>query len=197
MSDRSRPDHWTRKAKDEGFPARSVYKLEEIDRAHRVVPRGGRVLDLGCTPGSWSRYVARTARVVGVDINPSDAYPGTFVLGSVLDLDPEVVRAALGGPADAVISDMAPPTTGDRFGDHVRQVELARVALGWAVALLKPGGAFVVKVFEGEDAPGFVTDVRARFTTVKRMKPAAVRSESVEFYVIGLGFKPQDQAPRA
>lgn len=196
MSDRSRPDHWTRKAKDEGFPARSVYKLDEIDRAHHVIPRGGRVLDLGCTPGSWSRYAARMARVWGMDLNPPADYPGVYVPGSVLDIASEALRAALGGPADVVLSDMAPNTSGDRFGDHVRQIELARAAFELARAVLRPGGAFVAKVFEGEDAPAFVADVRRDFTTVKRMKPKAVRAESVEFYVIGLDFRPGDQTPR-
>lgn len=193
MNERSRPDHWARRAQAEGYQARSVYKLDEIDRAHRVVPRGGRVVDLGCTPGSWSRYALKTAGkgaiLVGIDTQKPENYPGTYLAGSILDIPPQTVRDALGGAADVVLSDMAPNTTGDRFGDHVRQVELARAAFDLARALLVPGGAFVVKVFEGEDAPAFVTDVRGAFDVVKRMKPKAVRAISVEFYVVGLRFK--------
>lgn len=193
MSDRSRPDHWTQRAKREGFPARSVFKLDEIVARTPVLPRGARVVDLGCTPGSWGRYVARvcgpSARLVGVDINPPDGYAGLYLQGSIEDVSPQAITDALGGLADAVLSDMAPPTTGDRYGDHLRQVALAEAALALATAVLRPGGAFVVKVFDGRDAPAFTKMVAARFQSVRRMKPKAVRSESVEFYLVATGFK--------
>ena len=186
-------DHWTRKAKEAGFPARSVYKLSEIDGRHHIVPVAGRVLDLGCSPGSWSRYVARKAgpagRLVGVDLTPVPDLPGTFVQGSIYELDPELLREALGGPADLVLSDMAPSTTGSKVTDHLQQVALAEQALALAQVILAPGGAFVVKVFDGGDAPAFVASVRAAFATVKRMKPEATRRESREFFLIGLGFR--------
>lgn len=193
MSDRSRPDHWTRRAKKEGFQARSVYKLDEIVARAPVLSRGARVVDIGCTPGSWSRYVVSTCgpecRLVGIDINVAEGYPGTFILGSVEEVSAETIREALGGPADAVLSDMAPPTTGDRMGDHLRQVALAETAFGLAVQLLRPGGAFVVKVFDGRDAPAFTRALQERFSSVRRMKPKAVRPESVEFYLVATGFE--------
>lgn len=194
MNDYKRADHWTQRAKKEGYQARSVYKLEEIVERAPVLSRGARIVDLGCTPGSWSRYCVEVcgpnAVIVGVDINAPSGYPGTFLLGSIEDIPAERIHEALGGPADAVLSDMAPPTTGDRMGDHLRQVSLAETALDLATRVLRPGGSFVVKVFDGSDAPAFKKAVEARFGKVRRMKPSAVRPGSVEFYLVALDFKP-------
>ena len=185
-----RGDPYTRRAREQGYAARSVFKLDEIDRRFRLVRRGARVLDLGCAPGSWSRYLAgRGARVVGVDLQAVEPFPGTFLHGDIEDLPAEALREALGGPADLVVSDMAPATTGARAADHFRQVELARLALGRAAELLVPGGAFVVKVFDGADAPAFVAEVRARFDAVRRVRPKAVRKVSREFFVVATGFR--------
>jgi len=188
-----RPDHYTKKAKSEGFAARSVYKLEEIQRRFRILKSGARVVDLGCAPGSWSAFAAQKCgnkRLVGVDITQLDTYPGHFIHGSILEIETETIHEALGGPADVVLSDMAPFTNGNRFSDHVRQVELATAAFDTACRLLKPGGAFVVKVFDGQDAQQYTADVRARFGTVKRIKPPATRNQSVEFFLVGTGFQP-------
>ena len=194
-----RADHWSQRARKEGFPARSVYKLEEIVARAPVLTRGARVVDLGCTPGSWSRYCALTcgpdARIVGIDINDPPSYPGVFLRGSIDDIPAEVVQEALGGPADVVLSDMAPPTTGDRMGDHLRQISLAESALALALRLLRPGGSFVVKVFDGSDAPAFTKAVGARFGKVRRMKPDAVRSSSVEFYLVATELQRAADAP--
>lgn len=183
-----RPDHYTRKAKAEGFAARSVFKLEEI--AQRVsLPRSGVALDLGCAPGSWSRWLQqRGFHVVGVDL-VAPAFAGHWIVGSALDIAVSELAAALGGPADLVCSDMAPNTSGDRFTDHCRQLALAERALSVAEDLLRPGGALVVKVFDGGDAPAFVASVRERFGEVKRIKPAATRGRSVEFFVVGTGYR--------
>lgn len=186
-------DHWNKKAKAEGFPARSVYKLEEIDRRFKVLPRGGRVLDLGCCPGSWSQLVARRApgvRLVGVDIQPVEGYPGTFLLGSALELPATELRAALGGPADLVLSDMAPLTTGNRLTDHVAQLRLADMAFHVARELLAPGGTFVAKVFDGEDAHPWTLQVRPWFEVCRRVRPEATRDASVEFFFVCQGFRP-------
>lgn len=187
-------DRFNQKAKDEGFRARSVYKLTEIDRRLRVLKQGQRVLDLGCAPGSWARFarqkVGRKGAVLGVDLKHVDSLAGVQLLqADVYDLRADQVLEALDGKADVVLSDMAPNTTGDRFGDHVRQIEVARRALEVATQVLKPGGSFVCKVFDGEDAHGFVGEVRAHFDKVKRVRPEAVRRESVEFFVVGLGFQ--------
>lgn len=185
-----RGDHYSRQARSQGYAARSVFKLEEIQRRARVLRPGDRVVDLGCFPGSWSRYarevVGASGRLVGVDFDAPQGIDGVFLEGSVLELEPGAIREALGGDADVVVSDMAPRTTGDRFSDHVRQIELADRALYYAAALLRPGGHFVAKVFEGADAPAYVDRVRARFAKVRRLKPKATRDSSVEFFVIGL-----------
>ncbi len=193
MSDRRRPDHYTRRARREGLPARSVYKLEEIDRKEQLFRGVRRVLDLGCRPGSWSAYARRRcgpdAAILGVDIEPVDGFPGTFMQRSVEDLTPEGVVEVLGGPPQIVMSDMAPATMGNKGVDHLRQVALAEAALDVAVRLLPPGGAFVCKVFDGSDANAFVDAVRARFTKVKRVRPKATRKESREFFVVATGFR--------
>jgi 23S rRNA (uridine2552-2'-O)-methyltransferase len=151
------------------------------------------VVDLGCAPGSWFAYAAEIVGpggvVVGVDLDEPAVRPpwAKVIVGSALDVAPEVLLEALGGPADVVLSDMAPRTTGDPTGDHFVQVELATRALGLAQATLAPGGAFVCKVFDGQDAPGFVDAVRASFGAVRRFKPEAVRGRSREFFVVGTG----------
>ena len=189
---RRRPDHWTKKAKAQGFEARSVFKLAEINKRHQLLGSAKRVVDFGCAPGSWSQFVQRTRKkvsLVGIDIQPVVNYCGHFLHASIEDISPEEIVEHLGGQADVVLSDMAPKTTGDRFGDHVRQVEVARLAFERAIPLLAPGGHFVVKIFQGEDAPGLVKDIRAHFTTSKRFKPKSTRSESVEFFLIAKGKK--------
>ena len=188
---RRQQDHYGRKAKSDGYAARSVYKLEEIQKRFQIIPRNGAVLDLGCSPGSWSNYVKRVGgadtTMVGIDLTEVSGYLGRQFVDSVFDVPEEELRAALGGGADLVISDMAPATSGNRFTDHVRQIELAEQARVLAARLLRPGGNFVVKVFEGEDASDLVARIRADYGKTKRVKPKAVRKESVEFFVVGLG----------
>ncbi len=184
------PDKFARAARAQGFEARSVFKLEEINKRTRLLRQGDRVVDLGCYPGSWSRYaqqkIGRRGALVGVDLKTPIGLGGVFVERSVLEVSAQELLDALGGPADVVLSDMAPLTTGDRFGDHVRQVALARVGLERALEVLKPGGHFCVKVFDGEDVPAFAKDLRSQFRRVRRLKPEAVRGTSVEFYLVGL-----------
>ncbi len=185
----TRPDHFTKKAKAQGYAARSVFKLEELDQRFRLVKRGGSAVDLGCFPGSWSRYLLEKGmKVVGVDLKAPELPGGTWIARSVMEVEAEELLAAVGGPVDLFVSDMAPNTSGNRFTDHVRQIGLAERALSLCILCLKPGGAFVAKVFEGEDANGFIKAVEARFTTVKRVKPDATRDRSVEFFVVGTGF---------
>lgn len=147
-----------------------------------------RAVDLGCAPGSWWKFAAqqvgRRGRVLGVDIAEPEVDCGPLLVRSVLEVTPADILEGLEGPPDVVLSDMAPRTTGDAFGDHVRQIELARCALALAVATLPEGGAFVVKVFDGEEAPDFVTDMRRHFGKLKRVKPEAVRQVSREFFVV-------------
>lgn len=191
MSIYKRADSWTRRAKEQGYAARSVFKLDEIEARARILPRrGGRVLDLGCYPGSWSRWLLeRGMDVVGVDLRAPELSGGRWIVASALEVPVEDLRTALGGAADLVVSDMAPNTSGNRFVDHARQIALADRALEVASALLDPSGpgAFVVKVFDGQDAPAYVDRVRAVFRDVKRIKPDATRDRSVEFFLVGKG----------
>jgi len=184
-----RGDHYTRRARDAGYAARSVYKLEEIQKKWKVLSRGQRVLDLGCAPGSWSRYarecVGAKGCVVGVDIQEVGSFPGTFLCQDIYTIEPLALAQELGGCADVLLSDMAPATMGDRFTDHVRQVQLAEQALRIARDTVCEGGAFVCKVFEGADAGAFIEEVRESFGAVKRLKPKATRGKSVEFFVVG------------
>ena len=191
-NNRKRPDKWSMKAKEAGYAARSVYKLEEIERRFQVLRKTKRVIDLGCAPGSWSQFVRKqrpNVKLVGIDIQNLDQYPGTFLHQSILDTNPEEFFELLGGTADLVISDMAPNTSGDRFTDHIRQVELAHMALNTALVTLKQNGIFIAKVFDGEDAHPFVLSLSKHFSKVRRVKPVAVRNESVEFFVVCMGKK--------
>jgi 23S rRNA (uridine2552-2'-O)-methyltransferase len=175
-----RPDHFTRKAREQGFAARSVFKLDEIDARTHVVPGSGIALDLGCFPGSWSRWLQqRGLRVRGVDLQ-APAFEGEWIVRSVMDVTPDQI-----GPVALVCSDMAPNTTGNRLTDHCRQLELAERALTLAVACLEPTGGFVCKVFDGQDAPAFVARVEAALGPMRRLKPEATRGRSVEFFLAG------------
>ncbi len=187
-------DYWTRKAKAENYPARSVYKLEEIDAKHGLLRPGQRILDLGASPGSWSLYAAGKVgaggRVVGLDLKPLEGVTKTnidFMVADVYDISPESLTAA--GLFDAVLSDMAPATTGIKSTDQVRSEELARAALDMARRVLKGGGAFLVKIFQGPDVDQFFKEVKAEFREVKRLKPKSSRSISPEIFILGLGFK--------
>lgn len=185
-------DHYARRARDERWLARSVYKLQEIDRKFKLIRKGDHLLDLGCYPGSWSQYgvqkVGPEGRVVGVDLTPPDKFSADnfrFIQADVLDLDPEWLMTEV-GPMDVVVSDLAPRTTGIRSTDAVRSVVLADRALEIGLALLKPGGRFAAKLFEGEEFSAYAARVGRHFRGLKRFRPEAVRKGSREIYVIGL-----------
>lgn len=187
-------DKYAAKARAKGYEARSIFKLEQIAAKYpQILRRGGRVVDLGCYPGSWTRYALEVTGpkgvVVGVDFSAPRVSGATFFEASALDVTSEQLGDVLGGKATTVLSDMAPPTTGDKTGDHYRQIELARRALEVACDLLEPGGHFVCKVFEGGDAQDFVMEAKQRFKTVKRMRPDAVRKVSREWFLVAMGYK--------
>ncbi len=191
-------DHYFKKAKQDNYPARSVYKLEEIDKPARLLFAGAAVLDLGACPGSWTLYAAGrvgpTGRVLGIDLNAAGtAFPGnvTYLIGDMLDPGPEIAEAFTRlGPFDVVLSDMAPKTTGVKFTDQARSLELCQAALSVAVERLKPGGAFVVKIFQGPDAPAFQKGLRDWFDKVRVAKPKSSRAESKEIFYVATGFRP-------
>lgn len=190
MSNRRGPDHFSRRAQREGFAARSVYKLEEIDRRFRLFKRGQRVLDLGCAPGSWVKYavnrVGPKGVVIGIDRKSIQVTAPNLVSleGDIYETPAEVFFERAGGRFDVITSDMAPDTTGDRFTDHVRSVDLCRRALELTDTLLVDGGAFVCKVFEGGELNAFVAEVKDRFGVVKRVKPKSTRKVSVELFLV-------------
>ena len=188
-------DHYTHKARQEGYAARSVYKLEEIQRRYRVIRAGDRVLDLGCAPGGWLQFAAAATgprgRVLGIDLMPVKIALPDHVQTLVGDLEhPSAsVAAVLTAGFDVVLSDMAPATTGNRSTDAARSFNLAAAALETARRCLKSGGSFVCKIFQGEDAGVFTNRVRAAFEEARLFKPQSSRKASKEIFVIGKGRK--------
>jgi len=190
-----RADHFTREAKKQGYPARSVFKLEEIDRRVRLFRAGQRVLDLGAAPGSWSMYAAQKigpqGRLLAVDLAPITIAVGpnaTVRQGDALSLANEDL--ALFAPYDVVISDMAPATTGSKIADQARSFELFMRAVAIADALVKPGGAFVGKLFMSEDFGAARDALRALFGEARTIRPEGTRSGSGEVFLVGLARKP-------
>jgi 23S rRNA (uridine2552-2'-O)-methyltransferase len=188
-------DPYVAAAKAKGYRSRAAFKLKELDQRFKLLKRGGRVLDLGAAPGGWSQVarerVGEEGVIVAADILEMEPITGVTVLQlDMLDEDaPDRVKAALGGTADVVLTDMAAPTTGHRNTDHVRTLALFEIAFELAVEVLKPGGAFVGKVFQGGATNDILAKVKKRFSDVKHVKPPASRAESVELYLVAMGFK--------
>jgi len=193
-------DHFGERAKREGYPARSVYKLQEIDRRVQLLRRGQRVLDLGASPGSWTQYAAkrveREGKVVGIDLNPARIALPPHVTFHALDIYALDARSELGAQSfDVVLSDMAPHTSGQRHRDQFGSYELYMRALEIASLVLVPGGSFVGKIFQGPDVEQARTATRERFGTVRFLKPEASRSESYEVFLVGLNALPTPDLP--
>ncbi len=187
-----RKDHFHNKAKDQGFRARAVFKLEEIDRAITVFRPADRVLDLGCAPGSWLQYargrIGDAGRMVGIDRVAIPGISGARLLvGDVFTVVPADLLGDLEA-FDVVLSDMAPDTTGIRHVDQARSEGLFERALELAFATLAPGGRFVGKLFQGPDMKRLCDLARTRFVTVKIIKPDSSRQISIEQYVTAAGF---------
>lgn len=186
-------DSFRRQARAEGFVSRAVYKLKAIDEKYRLFRRGQRVLDLGCSPGSWLQYIARRigpeGLALGVDLEApqvSLAHPLYFVPGDVLSLDFEAIQTK--SPYfNVIVSDLAPKTSGVKGVDQQRSLELAQRAWEAAQELLAPGGHFLVKIFEGPDTGGLATQLKKAFRQLHRIKPAGSRPTSKEYYFLGLG----------
>lgn len=188
-------DHYTRQARKDRYPARSVYKLKEIQQKFRVLKKGARVLDLGCSPGSWllfaSDAVGPGGQVVGIDLKPvSIQLPANarVLVGDILTPD-ETLTAGAGHGFDVLLSDMAPSTTGSKTIDAARSFELCMAALGLTKSLLVPGGTFVCKIFQGHDFNQFLNQIREQFKTHKIHKPKSSRKASKEIYIIATGKK--------
>lgn len=197
---RDRPDYYSRRARQEQFASRAVYKLADIDRKYRLFQPGQRVLDLGCAPGSWLQYLTTRlgahGLVLGVDQQPlpiTPVQPVVFLQADIITLTPDEVRSY--APVfDAVLSDLAPATSGIKDVDHQRSLTLARRAWEFARVLLARGGHFLVKVFAGPDFQTFVGELKPYFQDVVIIKPVASRKESREIYVLGYRRRMEPQA---
>jgi 23S rRNA (uridine2552-2'-O)-methyltransferase len=199
LSNYTKPDAWTRKALQEGYPARSVYKLQELAEKYKIFSQKTnaplRVLDMGAAPGSWSLYLLRTMKNVDLtacDLSPLSAshfFSGDnfcFIQG---DFTSEQVRSAIEqkAPFDIIVSDAAPATTGNRLVDTARSEELVSAVLDYAAKTLRPGGRLVVKLFQGSATADVLKKTAPLFDTCRTFKPKACRSESFETYFIGIG----------
>ncbi len=188
-------DPYVRAAKEQGWRSRAAFKLIELDDRFKMIKPGARVVDLGAAPGGWTQVALRRggprARVVGIDLLPMDPVPGaTLLQGDFQDAAAErAVLEALDGPADLVLSDIAPNTTGHGATDHLRIMALAELALDFAFKVLAPGGAFVAKVFQGGSERALLEAMKRRFAAVRHAKPPASRKDSAELYVVATGFK--------
>lgn len=202
-------DRFFKQAKEDGFAARSAYKLQEIQKRKSIIRPGDRVLDLGCAPGSWvqvaSQLVGPQGRVVGIDLSPVEIgslHNARTMVGDIFKVTAQELRELLDGPTSDVakdrkppfhvlLSDMAPNTEGGggRSADHFRSVDLCRRVLQLAPPLLRPSGHLVMKVFEGELYPDLIKDVSHMFRETKGIKPEATRDVSREMFIVAKGYK--------
>ncbi|MBS7790924.1 RlmE family RNA methyltransferase [Roseococcus sp. SDR] len=188
-------DPYVKAAQAQGWRSRAAFKLIELDERFKLLKPGTRVVDLGAAPGGWSQVALRTlgerGHVVALDLLPMDTLAGATILQGDFqdDATEAAVLEALGGPADLVLSDMAPNTTGHAATDHLRIMDLASLALDFAVKVLAPGGGFVAKVFQGGSEKAMLENLRRHFAVVRHAKPPASRKDSSELYVVATGFK--------
>ena len=188
-------DPFVAAARLQGYRSRAAFKLIQLDERFHLLAPGRRVVDLGCAPGGWTQIAAArvgpAGRIVGIDLNSTDPVPGATILQGDFR-EPAIVEQihdALGGPADLVMSDMAAPATGHAATDHLRIVALAEEAFAFAETILRPGGAFVAKVFQGGAGGDLLAALKRAFAEVRHAKPPASRAESAETYVVAKGFR--------
>ena len=185
-------DPYVDKAKKDGYRSRAAYKIMEIDEKINLLKRGMRIVDLGSAPGGWSQVAAQKGcTVVAIDLLEVDEIPGVdFVQMDFMDDDaPDKLKAMLGGLADAVLSDMAPNTMGHKSTDHIRIMAVVEAAYYFSKEVLKPGGTFVAKVFQGGAQNTLLAEMKKDFKTIKHIKPPASRKESSEQYLVARGFR--------
>ncbi|MCV3242895.1 RlmE family RNA methyltransferase [Mesorhizobium sp. ZC-5] len=191
-------DPYVQRSKADGYRSRAAYKLIEIDDKHHLLKPGMRVIDLGAAPGGWCQVAAarvksteQNPRVVGIDYLEMDAVPGSaFLQMDFLDeAAPAKLVETLGGEPDIVLSDMAAPTTGHQRTDHIRTMHLCEVAADFAISVLRPGGHFLAKTFQGGTESGLLDALKRNFRSVHHVKPPASRNESVELYLLAKDFK--------
>jgi len=185
-------DPYVERAQARGYRSRAAFKLAELDDRFGLIAAGARVADLGAAPGGWAQIALERGaqRVAGIDLLPIEPLAGAAFLELDFTADgaPEAVKAALGGPADLVLSDLAPSTTGHKATDHLKIIALVEAAAEFAMETLAPGGAFVAKVFQGGAEKALLDRLKARFDKVRHAKPDASRAESAEIYLVATGF---------
>ncbi|MEE4313372.1 MAG: RlmE family RNA methyltransferase [Desulfofustis sp.] len=192
-------DYYFQKAKKDRYPARSIYKLEEVQKKYRLLRPGDSVLDLGCHPGSWSLYASEVVGpkgvVVGIDLQETtiEARPGGAAIhwfcGDIADPE-QISRIRRIRPAFKVLlSDIAPRTTGNRWTDHQQSMRLAEQTLYLAGQLLHEKGHYLCKLFQGEDTVSFIAALKEQFSLVKVIKPNSSRKESRELFVLGMEYR--------
>lgn len=188
-------DPYVHAAKSKGYRSRAAFKLIELDSKFHFLKKGARVLDLGAAPGGWTQVAAQrigeAGHIVAIDILEMEPMPGVEIFHADLT-DPEIpaqLKQALRGAADVVLSDMAASTTGHRATDHLRTIALLEAAIELAEDVLKPGGIFIGKAFQGGATGDLLARIKKSFRDVKHVKPPASRAESVELYLIAQGFK--------
>jgi 23S rRNA (uridine2552-2'-O)-methyltransferase len=187
---RDRRDYYYRKARKEGYRSRAAYKLKQISERFSLINKGSTVVDLGAAPGGWCQIARELSggKVVGVDILPIKEIEGVETIKGDIRLDStiETIRGLIKKEgADVVLCDAAPNLSGSWSYDHARSIDLASSALLCARKILKPGGGFAVKVFQGDMFPDFLNKVRGYFEKVQAFSPQASRKQSAEIYVIG------------
>ena len=182
-------DHYFKKAKQDKYPARSVYKLEEIDKKYRFFKNGTKVLDIGCSPGSWSQYMLKkvgNGSIVGIDISNNIRIQDnrfTFIQGDIFEIDPGFLKKQF-KTFDIIASDAAPKTTGNKFSDSVQSMNIVSRVFSISENILAPGGAAVAKVFQGEDLKALIEEIKNSFEKVSLFKPKSSRKESREIFII-------------
>jgi 23S rRNA (uridine2552-2'-O)-methyltransferase len=193
---RAKPDHYTHRAKQSGYPARSVYKLEEIQKRFHLLKRGQRILDIGAAPGSWSMYsselVGEEGLVVSVDLKEfsiPDPRGNIRILEGDAFSDSLRAELAVYAPFEVILSDAAPSTTGNRTVDTARSAGIAEQCILSAKDMLKEGGSLVIKVFQGGEEQQLLKRLKELFRTAKAFKPEASRKESFEVFFVADGFR--------
>ena len=188
-------DHYSKRAKEENYAARSVYKLIEIDQKYHLIKRGTKILDIGCSPGSWSQYILKrigTGTIYGIDISDKISIKDkrfNFLKSDIFKLDIDLIKNKAGF-FDLILSDIAPNTSGDKFLDSQRSLKMLKKVFEIAKELLKPGKSVVAKVFQGEDLEVYLKNhLKPNYEKISRFKPKSSRKESKEIYIVAIGKK--------
>ncbi len=186
-------DPYVQRAKQEGYRSRAAFKILEIDDKLHFLTKGKQVVDLGAAPGGWAQVAVERCgegNVIGIDLLEIPAVPGAdlIMMDFMDDAAPDILKAKM-GRADVVLSDMAPNASGNQSVDHIRIMVLVEAAFMFACEVLKPGGVFVAKVWQGGTESGVLAEVKKHFTTVKHVKPKASRQDSAETFLVATGFR--------